>query len=178
MYNLKDSSFNNIYTYYIWCYLVFCFQFHFIPLCFLLNNADCDPPNSLKNPAIRKNVIIMYTCKDNLTPLLYSGKIKKKKFQTAGLYLYKPCNILIHEPQFSFSIFSLPSFYYVVYLSNHPLVSSSPQCYFLPSELSQLSQLVKSNCSLTPHLYLSRETWQEKSHKQAKSSTNEALNAT
>jgi len=26
-----------------------------------------------------KNVIVMYTCKDNLTPLLYSGKIKKKK---------------------------------------------------------------------------------------------------
>ena len=24
-----------------------------------------------------KNVIVMYTCKDNLTPLLYSGKIKK-----------------------------------------------------------------------------------------------------
>ena len=26
-----------------------------------------------------KNVIVMYTCKDNLIPLLYSGKIKKKK---------------------------------------------------------------------------------------------------
>ena len=26
-----------------------------------------------------KTVIVMYTCKDNLTPLLYSGKIKKKK---------------------------------------------------------------------------------------------------
>ena len=26
-----------------------------------------------------KTVIAMYTCKDNLTPLLYSGKIKKKK---------------------------------------------------------------------------------------------------
>ena len=26
-----------------------------------------------------KNIIVMYTCKDNLTPLLYSGKIKKKK---------------------------------------------------------------------------------------------------
>jgi len=26
-----------------------------------------------------KNVIVMYTYKDNLTPLLYSGKIKKKK---------------------------------------------------------------------------------------------------
>ena len=25
-----------------------------------------------------KNVIVMYTCKDNLTPLLYSGKIKNK----------------------------------------------------------------------------------------------------
>ena len=25
-----------------------------------------------------KTVIVMYTCKDNLTPLLYSGKIKKK----------------------------------------------------------------------------------------------------
>jgi len=25
-----------------------------------------------------KNIIVMYTCKDNLTPLLYSGKIKKK----------------------------------------------------------------------------------------------------
>ena len=25
-----------------------------------------------------KTVIAMYTCKDNLTPLLYSGKIKKK----------------------------------------------------------------------------------------------------
>ena len=25
-----------------------------------------------------KNVIVMYTCKDNLIPLLYSGKIKKK----------------------------------------------------------------------------------------------------
>ena len=24
-----------------------------------------------------KTVIVMYTCKDNLTPLLYSGKIKK-----------------------------------------------------------------------------------------------------
>ena len=24
-----------------------------------------------------KNVIVMYTCKDNLIPLLYSGKIKK-----------------------------------------------------------------------------------------------------
>jgi len=24
-------------------------------------------------------VIVMYTCKDNLTPLLYSGKIKKRK---------------------------------------------------------------------------------------------------
>ena len=28
-----------------------------------------------------KNVIVMYTCKDNLTPLLYSGKIKKKKLK-------------------------------------------------------------------------------------------------
>jgi len=27
----------------------------------------------------KKNVIVMYTCKDNLIPLLYSGKIKKKK---------------------------------------------------------------------------------------------------
>ena len=26
-----------------------------------------------------KNVIVMYTCKDNLTPLLYSGKIKTKQ---------------------------------------------------------------------------------------------------
>ena len=26
-----------------------------------------------------ETVIVMYTCKDNLTPLLYSGKIKKKK---------------------------------------------------------------------------------------------------
>jgi len=26
----------------------------------------------------KKNVIVMYTCKDNLTSLLYSGKIKKK----------------------------------------------------------------------------------------------------
>ena len=26
-----------------------------------------------------KNVIVMYTCKDNLIPLLYSGKIKIKK---------------------------------------------------------------------------------------------------
>ena len=26
-----------------------------------------------------KTVIVMYTCKDNLTPLLYSGKIKLKK---------------------------------------------------------------------------------------------------
>ena len=26
-----------------------------------------------------ENVIVMYTCKDNLIPLLYSGKIKKKK---------------------------------------------------------------------------------------------------
>ena len=26
-----------------------------------------------------KTVIVMYTCKDNLTPLLYSGKIKKLK---------------------------------------------------------------------------------------------------
>ena len=26
-----------------------------------------------------ENVIVMYTCKDNLTTLLYSGKIKKKK---------------------------------------------------------------------------------------------------
>ena len=26
-----------------------------------------------------ENVIVMYTCKDNLTPLLYSGKIKIKK---------------------------------------------------------------------------------------------------
>ena len=25
----------------------------------------------------KKNVIAMYTCKDNLIPLLYSGKIKK-----------------------------------------------------------------------------------------------------
>ena len=29
-----------------------------------------------------KNVIVMYTCKDNLTPLLYSGKIKKLKKNT------------------------------------------------------------------------------------------------
>ena len=28
-----------------------------------------------------KNVIVMYTCKDNLTPLLYSGKIKKKNYK-------------------------------------------------------------------------------------------------
>ena len=28
-----------------------------------------------------KNVIVMYTCKDNLTPLLYSGKIKLKKIR-------------------------------------------------------------------------------------------------
>ena len=26
-----------------------------------------------------ENVIVMYTCKDNLIPLLYSGKIKTKK---------------------------------------------------------------------------------------------------
>ena len=29
-----------------------------------------------------KNVIVMYTCKDNLTPWLYSGKIKKIKKKT------------------------------------------------------------------------------------------------
>ena len=28
-----------------------------------------------------KNLIVMYTCKDNLTPLLYSGKIKKNKLK-------------------------------------------------------------------------------------------------
>ena len=37
--------------------------------------------NTVKNKNIiqwgKKNVIVMYTCKDNLTPLLYSGKIKK-----------------------------------------------------------------------------------------------------
>ena len=27
----------------------------------------------------KKNVIVMYTCKDNLIPLLYSGKRKKKE---------------------------------------------------------------------------------------------------
>ena len=27
-----------------------------------------------------KNVIVMYTCKDNLTPLLYSGEKKKKDY--------------------------------------------------------------------------------------------------
>ena len=30
-----------------------------------------------QNKGRGKNVIVMYTCKDNLTPLLYSGKIKK-----------------------------------------------------------------------------------------------------
>ena len=30
-----------------------------------------------QNKGWGKNVIVMYTCKDNLTPLLYSGKIKK-----------------------------------------------------------------------------------------------------
>ena len=30
-----------------------------------------------------KNVIVMYICKDNLTPLLYSGKIKKLKKEAA-----------------------------------------------------------------------------------------------
>ena len=28
-----------------------------------------------------QNIIVMYTCKDNLTALLYSGKIKKKKLK-------------------------------------------------------------------------------------------------
>ena len=33
-----------------------------------------------------KTVIVMYTCKDNLTPLLYSGKIKKKKRKKEKCY--------------------------------------------------------------------------------------------
>ena len=32
-----------------------------------------------QNKGWGKNVIVMYTCKDNLTPLLYSGQIKKLK---------------------------------------------------------------------------------------------------
>ena len=32
-----------------------------------------------------ENVIVMYTCKDNLIPLLYSGKIKKKRMY---VYIY------------------------------------------------------------------------------------------
>ena len=34
-----------------------------------------------QNKGWGKNVIVMYTCKDNLIPLLYSGKIK--------IYVYK-----------------------------------------------------------------------------------------
>jgi len=37
-----------------------------------------------QNKGWGKNVIVMYTCKDNLTPLLYSGKKKKKKNSTAA----------------------------------------------------------------------------------------------
>ena len=32
-----------------------------------------------QNKGWGKNVIVMYTCNDNLIPLLYSGEIKKKK---------------------------------------------------------------------------------------------------
>ena len=32
-----------------------------------------------QNKGWGKNVNVMYTCKDNLIPLLYSGKIKEKK---------------------------------------------------------------------------------------------------
>jgi len=34
-----------------------------------------------------KTVIAMYTSKDNLTPLLYSGKIKKKKKEKRDLVI-------------------------------------------------------------------------------------------
>ena len=33
----------------------------------------------INNETLEKTVIAMYTCKDNLTPLWYSGKVKKIK---------------------------------------------------------------------------------------------------
>ena len=43
-----------------------------------------------------KNIIVMYTCKDNLTPLLYSGKIKKiiKKIELSGRNPIYICSII------------------------------------------------------------------------------------
>ena len=40
-----------------------------------------------------KNVIVMYTCKDNLTPLLYSGKIKKFKKKKKGSGVAVSCGV-------------------------------------------------------------------------------------
>ena len=52
-----------------------------------------------------KNVIVMYTCKDNLTPLLYSGKIKKtiikknkiKSFSFSYLHSQNPHLHLVYQ---------------------------------------------------------------------------------
>ena len=44
-----------------------------------------------------KNVIVMYTCKDNLTPLLYSGKIKKNYKKKYLIRMMEGENLILSE---------------------------------------------------------------------------------
>ena len=48
-----NTLWNNICTYSLWCYPVFCIQFHPFHLCLLLTNADYDPLNSLHNQVLK-----------------------------------------------------------------------------------------------------------------------------
>ena len=50
-----------------------------------------------QNKGWGKNVIVMYTCKDNLIPLLYSGKIKKKKIGVPVMAQWLTNPTSIHE---------------------------------------------------------------------------------
>jgi len=43
-----------------------------------------------------ENVIVMYTCNDNLTPLLYSGKIKQRKKKKKEKKRRKECGEVLH----------------------------------------------------------------------------------
>jgi len=82
-----------------------------------------------------KNVIVMYTCKDNLTPLLYSGKIKKNKIKLQLIY-----NVLsISAVQQNDPVICIYTFFF-----SHYHVLSQVIGY---SSLCRISLLIYSKCN-------------------------------
>ena len=67
-----------------------------------------------------ENAIVMYTCKDNLTPLLYSGKIKFKKKKKKK----KKALCLLHVCGFKFMLFKHKGCLTLIQSFNHSVLIS------------------------------------------------------